>query len=74
MKFDDAFANAAHIPHSETYPEKWAQRAAAFRAAVNSECDLSYGDTDRQKLDLFHPPGTAKGTVMFVHGGYWLRF
>ena len=74
MELDDAFANAAHIPGGDLYPEKWAAAAAAFRAQTLCELDLVYGESPRQKLDLFHPPRLAKGLVVFVHGGYWLRF
>jgi acetyl esterase/lipase len=74
MELDDAFANAAHIPGAEAYPEKWAAAADAFRAQILCELDLVYGESPRQKLDLFHPPRLAKGLVVFVHGGYWLRF
>lgn len=74
MELDDAFANAAHIPGGDAYPEKWAQAAAAFRAQALCELDLPYGETQRQKLDIFHPSRLAKGLVVFIHGGYWLRF
>lgn len=74
MELDDAYANAAHIPGSDAYPDKWAQAAAAFRAATLCEIDLPYGESSRQRLDLFHPRRLAKGLVVFVHGGYWLRF
>jgi len=74
MELDDAFANAAHILGGDLYPEKWAQAADAYRAQALCELDLVYGESPRQKLDLFHPPRLAKGLVVFVHGGYWLRF
>ncbi|MEM9788007.1 MAG: alpha/beta hydrolase [Pseudomonadota bacterium] len=74
MELDDAYANAAHIPGADAFPDKWAQAAAAFRAAQMCESDLPYGETARQRFDLFHPERLAKGLVVFVHGGYWLRF
>ena len=74
MELDDAYANAAHIVGSDAYPDKWAQAAAAFRAATLCELDLPYRESPRQRLDIFHPPRLAKGLVVFVHGGYWLRF
>ncbi len=73
MNWDDAFANSAHIPAGDSYPQKWAQAAAAFRSAQLSEIDLRYGETPRQRFDLFHPARLAKGLVVFVHGGYWLE-
>ena len=74
MELDDAYANAAYIPGADAYPEKWAQAAATFRAQTLSELDLAYGESPRQRFDLFHPQRLSKGLVVFVHGGYWLRF
>lgn len=74
MDIDDAYANVAHIPGGDTYPDKWSGLASAFRAQVACEIDLPYGETLRQRFDLFHPDRLARGLVIFVHGGYWLRF
>ncbi|MCM2563059.1 alpha/beta hydrolase [Lutimaribacter sp. EGI FJ00015] len=78
MELDDAYANAAHIPGSDAYPDRWARQAAAFREGVIeqglAELDVDYGDTPRQRFDLFLPRETPKGLFAFVHGGYWLRF
>ncbi len=74
MELDDAYANAAHIPGADAYPDKWAKAAAAFRARTLCELDLDYGESTRQRYDLFHPQRLSKGLVVFVHGGYWLRF
>ncbi|WP_100369349.1 alpha/beta hydrolase [Yoonia maricola] len=74
MELDDAYANAAYIPGADAYPDKWAQAAAAFRDTTLCELDLAYGEGPRQRYDLFHPQRLSKGLVVFVHGGYWLRF
>lgn len=74
MELDDAYANGAYIPDGDSYPDKWAAAAAAFRGRAMCELDLPYGESPRQVVDLFHPPRLAKGVVIFVHGGYWLRF
>lgn len=74
MELDDAYANAAHIPNGAAYPDQWARAAAKFRGPTACEIDLSYGETARQRFDLFHPPQRAKGLVVFVHGGYWRQF
>ena len=73
MEMDDAYANAAFIPGGDAYPARWAAAAAGFRASGLRELDLPYGEGERQRLDLFHPPRLAKGLVVFVHGGYWLE-
>jgi acetyl esterase/lipase len=74
MDMDRAYANAAFIPGAEAYPPRWAAAAAAFRDALGgrAELDLPYGPAERQRFDLFRPEGAALGTVVFVHGGYWM--
>lgn len=74
MELDDAFANMAHIPDGAAYPERWAAQAAAFRDGAQAVLDQPYGSGAREVFDLFLPLGAAKGVVIFVHGGYWLRF
>lgn len=75
---DDAYANAAHIPGADAFPPRWEAAAAGFREGMSeaglAELDFPYGPTPRQRFDLFTPEGGAKGLVVFVHGGYWLRF
>jgi arylformamidase len=73
---DRDYTNGAFIPASAAYPEIWAEKAAAFRAAQGerADLDLPYGTGLRQKLDLFLPENTPRGVVVFVHGGYWHLF
>ncbi len=73
--WDDAYANSAHVPGSDKLPALWAERAAAYRAGLNAfRPDIAYGPGERQRLDLVPPRGDSKGLVVFVHGGYWMRF
>ena len=74
MQLDDAYANAAYIPGGADYPDLWARQAADFRSTARAEIDLVYGESKRAHFDLFHPDRLARGVVVFVHGGYWLRF
>lgn len=76
MELDDAYANAPYIEGAEGYPPRWAAEAAAFRERLGDRVEpgLTYGAGEREKFDLFHPEGTAKGTVIFIHGGYWKAF
>ncbi len=73
--WDDAYANGAHIAGADQFPPRWAAAAAAFRKAhPDQQLDIPYGDHPRARLDLFRPAGSALGLVVFVHGGYWMRF
>lgn len=77
VDWDDAYANAAHIPGGDAYPARWARSAAAFRDALppgRLRAGLPYGGHPRQRLDLFLPEGAPRGLAVFVHGGYWRAF
>lgn len=70
---DDAYANGAHIPDGASYPARWARDAATFRNSLGqrAQMGLRYGPSPRQTFDLFQPEGAPKGTLIFVHGGFW---
>ena len=73
---DDAYANGAYIEGAADYPPRWSAAAEAFRTALGprARLGLSYGPSERMAIDHFLPDGVAKGTLIFVHGGYWLKF
>ncbi len=78
MTLDDAYANAAYIPDADMFIQRWTEEAAAFRQAMSlqrrARLGLMYGHGTRQTFDLFLPAGEPVGLLVFVHGGYWLRF
>lgn len=75
-ELDDSYANAVYIKDAKAYPPRWAMHAAAYRANLGKRAHLgvSYGPSERMVLDHFLPDGVAKGTLIFIHGGYWLKF
>lgn len=73
--WDDAFENSAYIPKAAKYPLRWAEQAKSYRASVSTaDLDVQYGNHSREKYDLFQPDTPSKGIVVFVHGGYWMKF
>jgi len=74
MNWDEAYSNSAFIPGGDSFPARWTEAAAAFRAQADARLDLCYGQDPREVYDLFLPKGTPRGTVIFIHGGYWLAF
>ena len=76
--WDDAYANMPNIPDGESYPERWAEAAAAFRGQMADrnrfEESISYGPGERNTFDLFHAENSPRGLFVFIHGGYWMRF
>lgn len=76
MDYDLAYANADFIPNANDYPPRWAREAAEFRAARKdlAQLGIAYGEGEREAFDLFLPDEAPRGLLVFVHGGYWLRF
>ncbi len=76
MDYDRAYANGPFIPGAETFPPRWTRDAADFRAALGKRARtaIAYGPKPRNQLDLFLPEAAPRGLLVFVHGGYWLRF
>lgn len=71
---DDAYANMPHIPDGADYPPRWTSAAEAYRAETPGARDVSYGPSPRQTIDFFEADDIAKGTMIFVHGGFWRAF
>ncbi|WP_372884814.1 alpha/beta hydrolase [Shimia sp.] len=74
MELDDAYSNGAYIPGADEYPAKWQAMAESFRAGYLGAPERSYGESERQRMDVFEPKKTAKGLFVFVHGGYWKAY
>ena len=76
MDIDRAYTNGAFIAGAENYPPRWAAQAAEFREELESRAKLglAYGQTARQKFDLFLPENAPRGLLVYVHGGYWMAF
>ncbi|SMX43786.1 alpha/beta hydrolase [Octadecabacter ascidiaceicola] len=65
MTPDQAYANSAYIPNGESYYGMWEAKAAAFRKDQGAARISEQGE-------IYAPKTAIRGTVVFVHGGYWL--
>jgi acetyl esterase/lipase len=74
--WDDAYANAVHIPDGAGFPARLARDSAAWRAGFDEARfrTLTYGPDARDVVEVFLPEGPPAGLVIFVHGGFWLKF
>jgi arylformamidase len=61
------------IPDSQRYFDSWIARAAQARGRLAGTLDIPYGTHPRERLDLFRA-ASPKGTLVFIHGGYWRAF
>lgn len=76
MDYDRAYVNSDFIPDGSAYPARWLEQAQDFRASLGARArlDIAYGRGERNRFDLFLPETAPVGLLVFIHGGYWLRF
>jgi arylformamidase len=65
------YNNRAAVPEHPVWLARYATDSAAARAALAPQLDLRYGPGPKETLDLFVPKTPARGTFVFLHGGYW---
>jgi arylformamidase len=65
------YNNRAAVPEHPYWFEQFAARSKAAVDALRPMQDLRYGGGPKETLDLFVPSERARGTLMFIHGGYW---
>ena len=64
------YNNRALVPEHPAFFERWGKDSAFVRATLPCELDIPYGSDPRHRIDLF-PAAKARGTLVFIHGGYW---
>jgi arylformamidase len=65
------YNNRAAVPEHPQWFARFAELSGAARDRYRPTLDLRYGAHPKETLDLFVPAGRARGTFVFVHGGYW---
>jgi arylformamidase len=65
------YNNRAAVPEFQTWFDRWAERSREVEAAHAPRMDVRYGPGPKETLDLYLPAGRPRGTLMFIHGGYW---
>lgn len=70
--YETEYNNRARVPEHPAIIAGWASDAAAYRESAVSELGVSYGESERQRYDLFKPDAIkGDAIVLFIHGGYW---
>ena len=70
-QLDAAYNNTAAVPERDAIVADWAARSAQVRRERQGHLDLRYGDSPRERLDLFLAANPSAPTLAFIHGGYW---
>ena len=64
------YNNRALVPDHAAYFARWDRDSQFVRETLPGKFDLAYGTDPRHRIDLF-PAARARGTLLFLHGGYW---
>ena len=64
------YNNRALVPEHPAFFARWEKDSAYVRETLECESDIPYGPDPRQRIDLF-PARDTRGTLLFIHGGYW---
>jgi arylformamidase len=65
------YNNREAVAEHPLWLAKYPELSAAARRRYRHVDDLRYGPGPLETLDLFLPDGAARGTFVFIHGGYW---
>jgi len=76
IDYEAEYNNRARVPEHVEIFARWTREAEDYRVeamqARRAELGLSYGETQRQFIDLFSPhPEVTAPLALFIHGGYW---
>ena len=70
-QLDAAYNNGAAVPERDAIIADWRARSATVRRECQGRLDLQYGDSPRERVDLFLAANPNAPTLAFIHGGYW---
>jgi len=73
-QLDAAYNNSAAVPERDAIVADWAARSARVRREYVGRLELAYGDTPRERLDLFLAADPKAPTLAFIHGGGFVKF
>jgi arylformamidase len=68
------YNNRAAVPEHPQWFVNYAAWSRAARDRYQPARNLRYGGNPLETLDLFVPAAKARGTFIFLHGGYWRAF
>lgn len=65
------YNNRLAVPEHPVWLARWTATSREAIAALAPRQDVRYGRGPKETLDLYVPAGRARGTLLFIHGGYW---
>jgi arylformamidase len=70
-QLDAAYNNGAAVKERDAIIADWTARSAQVRRERKAHLDLRYGESPRERVDIFLADNPKAPTLAFIHGGYW---
>ena len=65
------YNNRAAVPDHQRWLDQWVTGSQSAKNSLRAEFDLAYGAGADETLDLYLPLRAARGTLLYIHGGWW---
>jgi arylformamidase len=65
------YNNRAAVPDHQRWLDEWIARSQHARETLRPAIDVRYGTSPGETLDLYVPRRAARGTLLYIHGGWW---
>ncbi|HJU21599.1 MAG TPA: alpha/beta hydrolase [Casimicrobiaceae bacterium] len=66
-----AYNNRAAVPDHQRWLDEWVERSRRAMETLRPAIDIRYGTQPKETLDLYLPATSPRGTLMYIHGGWW---
>lgn len=65
------YDNSASVDNEDEILTSFQTRSQDVYRQVRSERNIAYGNSPRDVFDWLYSDKAHKGTLIFIHGGYW---
>ena len=65
------YNNRAAVPDHQRWLDQWVVHAQRAKASLAPTLDIAYGNGADETLELYVPSRPARGTLLYIHGGWW---
>src|SRR5690349_271509 len=65
------YNNRAAVPEHPYWLAEFTARSQRAIEALRPTLDVRYGTAPKETFDLYLPKSPARGTFVFIHGGWW---
>jgi arylformamidase len=68
---DNQYNTRLQVPEYADYYNRWEQLSSKTEQKLPGIKDVSYGNLQRERLDIYPSVQPRSKTLVFIHGGYW---